>query len=182
LNDVPDQSVGNPMVFMPQNVADTHDLRPGDLGWRCWSSGGMRRAASDTISTPRCMPCRRSQSPSKSPSVLPRTACSTPSIASRMANSAGRTSRSVKTRARPTPRFDPEAGGPGCPGCLESVRRVYAGLHSFLNISLMEARRRKASALRLRFSQSFASLRHRPSQAKVRSTTHRLGRTTKALA
>src|ERR1700686_2503981 len=65
---------------------------------------------------------------------------------------------------------------------LESVRRVYAGLHSFLNISLMEARRRKASALRLRFSQSLASLRHRPSQAKVRSTTHRLGRTTKAFA
>ena len=67
-------------------------------------------------------------------------------------------------------------------GFLESVRRVYAGLHSFLNISLMEARRRKASALRLRFSQSLASLRHRPSQAKVRSTTHRLGRTTKAFA
>ena len=65
---------------------------------------------------------------------------------------------------------------------LESVRRVYAGLHSFLNMSLMEARRRKASDLLLRFSQSFASLRHRPSQAKVRSTTHRLGRTTKAFA
>ena len=32
MNDVPDQSVGNPMVFMPQNVADTHDLRPGNLG------------------------------------------------------------------------------------------------------------------------------------------------------
>jgi hypothetical protein len=60
---------------------------------------------------------------------------------------------------------------------IEPVRRVYAGLHSFLNMSLMEARRRKASALLLRFSQSFASLRHRPSQAKVRSTTHRLGRT-----
>ncbi len=31
LNDVPNQSVGNPMVVMPQNVTDTHDLRPGDL-------------------------------------------------------------------------------------------------------------------------------------------------------
>lgn len=32
------------------------------------------------------------------------------------------------------------------------------------------------------FSQSLASLRHRPSQAKVRSTTHRRGRTSKPLA
>ncbi len=50
--------------------------------------------------------------------------------------------------------------------CVEFLRvcpKSYAGLHSFLNMSLMEARRRKASALRLRFSQSFASLRHRPS-------------------
>src|ERR1700722_13233203 len=36
----------------------------------------------------------------------------------------------------------------------------------------IEASLRKASALRLRPSQSFASLRHRPSQAKVRSTIH----------
>ncbi len=61
----------------------------------------------------------------------------------------------------------------------EFVGRFYAGLHSFLNMSLMEARRRKASALVLRFCQSLASLRHRPSQAKVRSTIHRLGKTTK---
>ena len=46
----------------------------------------------------------------------------------------------------------------------------------------MEARRRKASALRLRHSQSLASLRQRPSQARVRSTIQRLCRTTKALA
>ena len=43
---------------------------------------------------------------------------------------------------------------------LESVRRDQAGLHSFLNMSLMDARRRNASALRLRFSQSFASRLH----------------------
>ena len=43
----------------------------------------------------------------------------------------------------------------------------------------MEARRRNASALRLRHSQSFAS-RRQPSQAKVRSPIQRLGRTTKA--
>ena len=43
----------------------------------------------------------------------------------------------------------------------------------------MEARRRKASALWLRFSQSLASLRHRLSQAIVRSTNQRFGRTTK---
>ena len=59
---------------------------------------------------------------------------------------------------------------------LESVRRDHVGLHSFLNMSLMEARRRKASAFRLRFSQSFASRRQRPSHANVRSTTHRFGK------
>src|SRR5215831_462212 len=42
----------------------------------------------------------------------------------------------------------------------------------------IEASRRNASALRLRFSQSFASLRQRLSQAKVRSTTQRRGSTT----
>ena len=41
----------------------------------------------------------------------------------------------------------------------------------------MDAQRRKARALVLRFSQSFASLRHLLSQAKVRSTIQRLGRT-----
>src|SRR5450631_4234489 len=39
---------------------------------------------------------------------------------------------------------------------LESVRRDHAGLHSFLNMNLIEARRRNASAFRLRFSQSLA--------------------------
>src|SRR6516165_11324831 len=42
----------------------------------------------------------------------------------------------------------------------------------------IEASRRNASALRLRFFQSFASLRQRLSQAKVRSTTQRRGSTT----
>ena len=65
---------------------------------------------------------------------------------------------------------------------LESVRRDYAGLHSFLSMSLIEARRRKASALRLRFSQSLARRLQRPSHANVRSTTHRFGRTTNAFA
>ena len=46
----------------------------------------------------------------------------------------------------------------------------------------MEARRKKASALRLRFSQSLASLRQRPSQAKVRSTIQRFGKTTNPFA
>ena len=62
---------------------------------------------------------------------------------------------------------------------LESVREHHLGLHSFRNIRRMEASLRKASALRLRHSQSLASLRHRPSQAKVRSTIQRLGKTTK---
>jgi hypothetical protein len=42
----------------------------------------------------------------------------------------------------------------------------------------MEARRRKARALWLRFSQSFARRRQRPSQPMVRSTIHRLCATT----
>ena len=62
---------------------------------------------------------------------------------------------------------------------LEFVRKHYLGLHSFRSMRRMEASLRKASALRLRHSQSLASLRHRPSQAKVRSTSQRLGRTTK---
>lgn len=66
--------------------------------------------------------------------------------------------------------------------CSESVRRLYEGLQSFLSIKRMEARRRKASALWLRFSQSLARRRHRPSQPMVRSTIQRLGRTTKPLA
>ena len=62
---------------------------------------------------------------------------------------------------------------------LESVREDQLGLHSFRSMRRMEASLRKASALRLRHSQSLASLRQRPSQAKVRSTIQRLGRTTK---
>jgi hypothetical protein len=49
-------------------------------------------------------------------------------------------------------------------------------------MSLIEARLRKASALRVRFSQSFANLRQRFSPASVRSTIQRLGRTAKPLA
>ena len=41
-------------------------------------------------------------------------------------------------------------------------------------MSRIDARRRNASALRFRFSQSLASLRHRPSHANGRSTIHRL--------
>ena len=40
----------------------------------------------------------------------------------------------------------------------------------------------QASALSVDFSQSFASRRHRPSHAKVRSTTHLRGSTSKPLA
>jgi len=45
----------------------------------------------------------------------------------------------------------------------------------------MDASLRKASALRLRFSQSLANRRQRLSQAMVRSTIHRLGSATKPL-
>ena len=69
-------------------------------------------------------------------------------------------------------------GGPD----LESVREHHLGLHSFRSMRRIEASLRKASALRLRHSQSLASLRHRPSQAKVRSTSQRFGSTTKRWA
>src|SRR5258706_13445928 len=64
------------------------------------------------------------------------------------------------------------------PQPLESVRKHQAGLQSFRSMRRIEASRRNASALRLRFSQSLASLRQRLSQAKVRSTTQRRGSTT----
>lgn len=64
----------------------------------------------------------------------------------------------------------------------ESVRGDHAVLHSFRSMSLIDARRRNARPFRFRHSQSLASLRHRPSHAKVRSTTHRLGKTTKPAA
>ena len=63
-------------------------------------------------------------------------------------------------------------------GILESVRKHQAGLRSFRSMRRIEASRRNASALRLRFSQSLASLRQRLSQAMVRSTTQRRGSTT----
>ena len=65
---------------------------------------------------------------------------------------------------------------------LESVREHHAGLHSFRSMRRMEARRRKARALWLRHSQSLASRRQRPSQAKVRSTIQRLGSATNPVA
>ena len=64
---------------------------------------------------------------------------------------------------------------------LESVRRVQAGLQSFLSMRRIDARRKNASALRLRFSQSLASLRQRLSQAMERSTIQRLGKITNPL-
>ena len=67
-------------------------------------------------------------------------------------------------------------------GLKSSVREHHAGLHSFRSMRRMEARRRKASALWLRHSQSLASRRQRPSQANVRSTIQRLGSATKPVA
>ena len=64
----------------------------------------------------------------------------------------------------------------------ESVRKHQAGLQSFRSMRRIDARRKNDSALRLRFSQSFASRRQRLSHAMVRSTTQRRGRTTKPLA
>ena len=65
---------------------------------------------------------------------------------------------------------------------LRVVREHQAGLQSFRSMRRIDARRKNASALRLRFSQSLASLRQRLSQAMVRSTTQRRGSTTNPLA
>ena len=65
---------------------------------------------------------------------------------------------------------------------LESVRKVYVFKHSFLSIRRIDAMRRKARAVLVRFSKSFARRRHLPSQAKVLSTTHLLGMTSKPVA
>ena len=59
---------------------------------------------------------------------------------------------------------------------LEFVREHQTGLQSFRSMRRIDARRRKASALRFRFSQSFASRRQRLSQAIVRSTIQRRGK------
>src|SRR5436190_17971639 len=65
---------------------------------------------------------------------------------------------------------------------LESVRTLQAGLQSFLSMRRIEARRKNAKAFRLRHSQSLARRRQRLSQAMVRSTIHRLGKTAKPFA
>src|SRR5262249_40172442 len=88
----------------------------------------------------------------------------------------------------PAARQRPQPDGEICDGRVdeevarphpsESVRKHQAGLQSFRSMRRIEASRRNASALRLRFSQSLASLRQRLSQAKVRSTTQRRGSTT----
>ena len=69
-----------------------------------------------------------------------------------------------------------------CTLTLESVRKVYVFKHSFLSIRRIDAMRRKARAVLVRFSKSFARRRHLPSQAKVLSTTHLLGMTSKPVA
>ena len=63
-------------------------------------------------------------------------------------------------------------------GHVEQVRvcpETSCWIQSFLSMRRIEARRKKASALRLRFSQSLASLRQRSSRAMMRSTIQRLG-------
>jgi hypothetical protein len=96
---------------------------------------------------------------------------------SRITSRAGGATATWSGRSLPSGR--PEAGPVGRPDdklrVSESVRRLYGGLQSFLSMRRIEARRKKASALRSRFSQSLASLRHRLSQAMVRSTIQRRG-------
>jgi hypothetical protein len=77
-------------------------------------------------------------------------------------------------------RTEREAASPG-QLCSESVRKVYAPEQIFLTIRRIEARWINAKAFRVRFSKSFASLRHLPSHENVRSTTHLRGMTSRAL-
>ena len=62
---------------------------------------------------------------------------------------------------------DAGVGGVAEGRLLESVRQHYWGLQSFRSMRRMDARRRKASALRFRFSQSLANRRQRLSQPMV---------------
>src|SRR3984957_16583875 len=78
-------------------------------------------------------------------------------------------------------RWVPDCGSTQLENALESVRRLQAGLHSFLSMRRIEARRKNAKAFRLRHSQSLAKRRQRLSHAMVRSTIQRLGKTTNPL-
>src|SRR5918995_5812293 len=65
---------------------------------------------------------------------------------------------------------------------LEPVRKDHErseDLASRRSMSRIIPRQRKARAFTARFSKSLANLRQRPSQAKVLSTIHRLGKGTK---
>src|ERR1700684_4400604 len=64
---------------------------------------------------------------------------------------------------------------------LESVRRLQAGLQSFMSMRRIDARRKNAKAFRLKHSQSLAKRRQGLSHAMGRSTIQRLGKTTKPL-
>jgi transposase len=90
--------------------------------------------------------------------------------------------RTTRPSPPPSAKFSNAFRQANAPPTLESVRKHHLELHNFRVMRRIEASLRKASALRLRHSQSLASLRHRPSQAKVRSTIHRLGKTTKCWA
>ena len=65
----------------------------------------------------------------------------------------------VILESAPIPPYILRTDSPALRRILESVRRVQAGLQSFLSMRRIEARRKNASAFRLRFSQSLASLR-----------------------
>lgn len=70
-------------------------------------------------------------------------------------------------------------------GALESVRKVpydFLCLAILRNMRRIIASRRKASAVRERFSKSLERRRHRPSHPKVRSTIQRLGSTSNPFA
>src|ERR1700733_7721103 len=82
--------------------------------------------------------------------------------------------------------YHPERGSHritgGRPQSPHPSENSHLELLSFLSISLIEASLMNARALRVRFSKSLANRRHLLSQARVRSTTQRRGRTSKPWA
>src|ERR1019366_6349812 len=96
-------------------------------------------------------------------------------------------STSVLTPAvRSTPRRPHDAKRTPCLisrfAVSESVRDHSFALPGLRSMNRIDANNRNARAFLLRYSQSWARRRHRLSQAKVRSTTQRLGRRTNPFA
>ena len=128
-------------------------------------------------------PGRTASRPTSTVTITPLSACATPSSACSDAQGLPQNCSSKRPLCSQLPLRRLPRGDNLLSARVPDPRLFHqAGLQSFRSIRRIEARRRNASALRLRFSQSLASLRQRLSQAMVRSTIQRLGNTTNPLA